>query len=129
MLAAFSPETDLRSLSDPQRAMLGLPLVRGVDTGCRRVQRRRSRNRHHSTPTMPPERGARWVYPTVSMPDDIADRSAKSSPTTMISPLDGEGGFIGNSGRNTADAWDASASEIANAAHFIFIEVRTPFPG
>ena len=50
---------------------------------------------------------------------------------TMTSPLNGAEGLTGNSGRNTADACDANASAmiIATAAHFVFIEDRTPFPG
>ena len=59
------------------------------------------------------------------------DRSTNSSPITMTSPLNGAEGLIGNSGRNTADACDANTREMSvNAiAHFVFIEVRTPFPG
>jgi len=60
----------------------------------------------------------------------FVDRSAKSSPMTMSSPLNGAAGLIGNSGRNTADACDTNASEmsVATTARFIFIEVRPPFP-
>jgi hypothetical protein len=54
---------------------------------------------------------------------------------TMSSPLEGAAGLIGNSGRNTADACDANASETTThaTAHFVcivkteFTEVRTPF--
>ena len=67
----------------------------------------------------------------------FVDRSTKSSPMTMSSLLNGAAGFIGNSGRNTANACDTNASEmsVATTAHFIcvvkteFTEVRTPFPG
>ena len=65
------------------------------------------------------------------------DRSTKSSPMTMSSPLNGAEGLIGNSGRNTADACETNTSEtnVATTAHFIFVvktgfmEVRTPSPG
>ena len=75
------------------------------------------------------------ALPSVPEPGDVSEAvlriaGTNSSPMTMSSPLNGAEGLIGNNGRNTADAWDANASatSIATAAHFIFMEVQTPFP-
>ena len=54
----------------------------------------------------------------------------------MSSPLNGAAGLIGKSGRNTADACDANASEtntdttthLIFAAKTTFTGLRTPFP-
>jgi hypothetical protein len=50
-----------------------------------------------------------------------AEYRIESSPTVIISPLNGGAGFAGKSGRNTANAWDTNAMETSTdtAAHFM----------
>ena len=45
----------------------------------------------------------------------------ESSPTVIISPLNGGAGFAGKSGRKTANVWDTNAMEMSTdtAAHFM----------
>ena len=50
-----------------------------------------------------------------------AEYRIESSPTVIISPLNGGAGFAGKSGRKTANVWDTNAMETITdtAAHFM----------
>jgi hypothetical protein len=60
----------------------------------------------------------------------LAECSVESFPLTISSPLNGGAAFAGKSGRNTANAWEAKATEtnIIAAAYFMLrglIKIRT----
>lgn len=57
----------------------------------------------------------------------LAERRIRSSPITIMSPLNGGAGLTGKSGRKRAKAWDASAKEtsMGTAARFMFTAANT----
>jgi hypothetical protein len=57
----------------------------------------------------------------------LAETRTKSSPMTIVSPLNGGGGLAGKSGRKTANACDISArkTSVDSAPHFMFVAKNT----